>query len=369
MKKVVTANNILKTIQNLQPLNIKSSDRLSLERMNNIYGTNRNVFKLKVDDLNNFFLKISNHNRKKGKERISNYLNTPNLLFCKPSSWGNIEIYEYIEGVLFTDFILEKEHSKEEHQIVERLEGKKNKSLLSMYLKTQQITPYQDIVNSKGNYLFYKRLTGNRFKKYYNNTNLEKLFDKVLIINGFQYPSIKEIIENIKNKYRAINLNFSVKTVYGHGDIHHQNIIVEKTTSEFFFIDNEYNSQIPINMEIAKPYYIDLLGNYFFFFNETLLKMISVDNFQIYKDSIEIKLSTNFIPKLRLGITQNKIETFKNLIAVCNDPISVNDYLVMSHILSRDPNSYDKEIIPLFLAYIPILNSFNILKPDELFIF
>lgn len=122
-------------------------------------------------------------------------------------------------------------------------------------------------------------------------------------------------------------------------------------------------------MEIAKPYYIDLLGNYFFFFNETLLKMISVDNFQIYKDSIEIKLSTNFIPKLRLGITQNKIETFKNLIAVCNDPISVNDYLVMSHILSRDPNSYDKEIIPLFLAYIPILNSFNILKPDELFIF
>lgn len=369
MKKVVTANDILKTIQHLQPFNINSSDKLSLERINNIYGTNRNVFKLKVNDLNNFFLKISNHNRKKEEERISNYLNTPNLLFCEPSSWGNIEIYEYIEGQLFTDLILEKQYTQKEHQIVERLEKKKNKSLLSMYLKTQQVTPYLDIINSKGNYLFYKRLTENRFKKYYNNTNLGKLFDKVLIINEFQYPSIKEIIENIKYKYESINLNFSVKTVYGHGDIHHQNIIVEKNTSEMFFVDNEYNSQIPINMEIAKPYYIDLLGNYFFFFNETLLKMISVDNYQIYKDRIEIKLSTNFMPKLRLGITRNKIETFKNLLDVCNDPISVNDYLVMSHILSRDPNSYDKEVIPLFLAYIPILNSFNILKPDELFIF
>ncbi|MDD3475065.1 MAG: hypothetical protein PHP08_04200 [Candidatus Dojkabacteria bacterium] len=366
---MVTIHNIIKTIQSLKPLNIKDTDKISIKRIKNNYGTNRNVFKVVINNHSKYFLKISNQYITKDKQKISNYLNTPTLYFQKSVPLGLIEIFEYIEGSLLTDLLLQSDNKSDKYLKILELEKKKNKNLLSMYSKTLKMIPYQDIMNSKGNHLFYKRLTENRFKEYYYNTNLEKLFDKVLIINGFQHPSIKKIIDDIKDKYESIDTSFSVKTVYGHGDIHHQNIIVEKNTSELFFIDNEYNSQIPINMEIAKPYYIDLLGSYFFFFNEALLKMISVDNYQIYKDSIDIKLSTNFTPKLRLGITQNKIETFKNILNVCNDPISVNDYLVMSHILSRDPNSYDKRVIPLFLAYIPILSSFNILKPEELFIF
>ncbi len=370
MREVITVYRIKKIIRSLKPLNIKDSDNIHILRIRNNYGTNKNVFKLKINyQKNNYFIKISDQQINGERKKISNYLNIPKLYYQKSIPLGIIEIFEYIEGSLFTDILLKKENKKEKHFGILELEDKKNQYLLSMYLKTMERTPYANILHSKGNNLFYKRLKGDRFKEYYENSKFENLFDKTLIINGLRYPSVNEILNDIEKKYELINKNLHIRTIYGHGDIHHQNILIEKETSKLFFIDNEYNSQIPINMEIAKPYYIDLLGNYFFFFNDVLSQMISVKKYEINKKNINIKLKINFIPKLRLAITKNKIKIFKKLLDTCNDPISVNNYLVMCHILSRNPNDYDKDIIPIFLAYVPILNSFNISKPEELFIF
>ncbi len=366
MNRQAVVSRIANALYNVSGKHYLSSD-LSIEHIDNRYGINKEVYKVFTNDMT-YFIKISDKKRNILTNQLNNYLCIPQNYSSQSSQKRNLIIDEYVDGKLFTDIVLQAEKTIEMEDVL-KLEKKKNEALLKMYSGTKSIKRYFDVINSEANCLYFESLLGNRYIEYYDNKRFKDLFSKKLIINGNTYDSVNEIIFGLKEKYLTIKQDYKIRTILGHGDAHHQNILVENKTSKIYFIDNEYNSFIPINMELAKPYYIDILGNFFFFFNSELLKYIEVILFSISDEKIRIDTKTKKLPKLRIKIAQNKINTFKELIRDCNDPISLNEYLIMCHMLSRNPSKYSEKVLPIFLAYIPILNSFNSLKPEELFKF
>ncbi|HVX92710.1 MAG TPA: hypothetical protein VHA74_01195 [Candidatus Dojkabacteria bacterium] len=368
MKSKSLVSKLKRVVQRSVVLNPTHFRNISVTRIPNYYGTNRNVFIVSLNqDKIDYFAKVTKSNNIRFNTEVSEHINVPKRYLSTPTKLGNIEFYHYIKGELLTDILLNSQGNPKKENITLKHENDKNKSLLSMYKRTKVSVPYNKILRNKANDLFYKRLFGNRFDEYYKNAIFKELFAKKLVINGKKFSSVNTIINRIKNKYCEIDIDKNVEAILGHGDAHHQNILIENTSNNIYFIDNEYNSLTSLNMEIAKPYYIDLLGNYFFFFNEQLLDIFEVEKYYINADSIEILIKLKSIPTLRVKTAENKISIFKNLLKKCDDPIKLNDYLLMSHLLSRNPSLYAKKILPIFIAYIPIIASFNTLKPQDLF--
>lgn len=340
---------------------------IHIKTIENRYGVNKNIFMASIG-LEKYFIKLSDKNSNALTSKVAQYLSVPEQISHIETSTKHILIEKFIHGKLLTDIILETEKSNPSKSAIE-LENEKNNALKHLYESAKTKTTYSEIFQSQVNTLFFKRLFGDRFKQYYKNTNFEELFDKRIILNGKNYPSVNTILDNIKTRYYQLDKNKEIDVVLGHGDAHHQNILIEDYTNNIYFIDNEYNSFLSINMEIAKPYYIDLLGNYFFFFNKDLLKFFEVNKYQVSQDYIHINISIKKRPEQRIEIAKNKIEVFNKLLIECDDVFSVNDYLLLCHMLSRNPQTYDKDVLPIFLGYINIINNLDIYKPGNLFDF
>lgn len=351
---------------------------IGIERVVKIYGSNANSFILKTLDKNNrlknYFLKFSRidhiENELKGDLLLKNHLPTPKVILSSKRKDYGMEwaLFEYLEGRLMSELFLDAELKNKTQEFIE-LEKEKERLLKEIHKIKKDIST-KNYLSSKTNSLFYKRINGERFDLFYKDSpnNISKYFDKKIILNGTPFEqSINDIFTQIKKKYKSLNKDKSLPGILGHGDAHHGNIIVN---GKIYFIDNEYAGYMPAFMELAKPYYNDLLGTLLFHYNDMLNNYFSIDSLHDNDTQLNIKISTPQKIKLRLLATETKLASRKNTInPQTQDFLSLSDYLIMCHTLTRDPNNYSDEAKYIYLVLTLILANFDPMNPDSLYKF
>lgn len=221
-------------------------------------------------------------------------------------------------------------------------------------------------MNCELNDMFYGRLTGDRFQEYYGGkNNISNQFDQKVTLNGHRFNKTpNQIINELKYKYSTLADKGMTDSFLGHGDWHHQNILCGNSQN-IKFIDFEYFGYHPINMEISKAYYIDFLGTLFFYFQDRLENCFEIIKREEDSDNLRFNIKYFGNLDLRLEILKNKIDVFGDLLKSGDDYLTLNDYLIICHLLSRNPNLYSKNCQDLFLSMIPVFDSFDPLNPKS----
>lgn len=347
---------------------------IRVERIIKIYGSKANSFLIKTISAKNksiiYFLKFSKKEDIK-KEIESNqflkrFLPIPKIiLISKAFKWI---LFEYISGKLMAEKFLQIKNKKD-LKLFCKIERQKEKLLSNLYYKSKIKINYNSYIKSRTNRLFYNRLFGERYKLFFakSSNNISIYFDRKFVINNKEFPyTVNQILESIGRKYSLHN-DRKVTAIMGQGDAHHGNIIVNK---KIWFIDNEYADFISPFMELAKPYYNDFIGTLFFHHHKTLNKYFQISHFEDTGTRLVFKIKcpqkiTNF-----LKITQIKLlERKKWVNKKTKDFLSLNDYLVLCHTLTKNPNNYPLKTRLLFLIFTVILAKFDPFNPDSMYDF
>lgn len=339
--------------------------KLELISKNNISGDinfkvyrNREYFFIKIGN----FIQINNYI--KGTNTIDKYLNTPKILkyFNIPFFNKKIILQQYIDGNLLSYNM----YTFSDDKNIE-IEKNKEQELIKLYNRNK-ILNFNDFKRERNCELFSNRLVGTRCNNFYFN-KINKNYNKNIYINNIKVLNILNIINTLLNKYNYLSKeNKKILTYLGHGDLHHGNIILSKN-NKIFFIDNEYVSYVSLNSDIAKPYYNDLIG--YLFFNKTKeLESYFDISYKINNNDIFININSIKFPKNRISITKEKINTRKqhlNFNQNKDSDFSINEYLLMCHLFTRNPNCYSEKTFIIFLIIANRLNTFNWNNPEDLF--
>ena len=153
----------------------------------------------------------------------------------------------------------------------------------------------------------------------------------------------------------------------GQGDAHHGNIIVDK---KIWFIDNEYADFMLPFMELAKPYYNDFIGTLFFHHHKTLNQYFQIKKFKDTGNKLIFRIRCPQKIDNFLKVTQIKLQERKRLVnKKTEDFLSLNDYLVLCHTLTKNPNNYSTKTKLLFLIFTVILAKFDLFNPGSIYDF
>ena len=350
----------------------------SMEKIKTVYGFNTTSFHIKVSLANgnttSYFLKFGNTERIRqelaGISFVEKFIPTPKVvLTSKEESFRfGWTLSEYISGKLMAENFLEIENRNDLKLFCE-LEKEKELLLRNLHDKIKTILSYKSYIGSRVNQLFYGRLFGERYQLFFarDHNNLSSYFNHRLIVNGkkFQF-TIGETLKMIQEKYTP-QADREVMAIMGHGDAHHGNIILN---SKIWFIDNEYADFMPPFMELAKPYYNDFIGRLFFHHPKILNQYFQIDHFEEKNNQLVFKISYPQKMINSLAITQVKLQMRNKFVNnKTDDFLSLNDYLVLCHTLTRDPNAYPTESRLLFLVFIVILAQFDPFDPESIYKF
>lgn len=327
---------------------------LSIERIINTYGVNPNIYHVS-NTKQKFFVKVSESlNEKWGYIHLSKYLPVPRLLHVVFMNNWYIYIYEYFEGESLTQLML-----KSPTRALE-LDSSLTDKFISMYENTKSIISLEDYISCKSNDLYLKRLQGHRHYEYYGTaTKIVTNLSKAILLNGKLFElSGNEIIQDIITKCVSLKSNLIITSVLGHADAHHQNVLYN--SNSLGVIDYEYAGFMPLNMEQAKRYYVDFIGTLFFFFEDILsncflLKGVTMEQNLI---NLKIKISPEFSSRIKL--IQARMNSLSKVRKYADgDPLTLNDYLVLCHLYTRNPNNYKGNTQLLFLAVLMVLTEFD----------
>jgi thiamine kinase-like enzyme len=307
--------------------------------------------------------------------KVGEFINTPRIILHRKEnkfSPGWI-LFEFIDGKLMAEKMLSAERDEKNKDYKKRflrLEAQKELILNKMHEQTIKTVGIKKYLNVPANRLFYRRICGERLKQFYNSKtkNISDLFDFKISVNGKCFKrTINQVFSDIVCKYKNLKLK-EIPVFLGHGDAHHGNIIVS-SNDELFFIDNEYAGYLSPLMELAKPYYNDFIGTLFFHYHDPFREYFEVEKVRITRGRIDLRIAVKKEIRFRLRITQTKLDIRKKLIEKTKkkDILSFNDYLVMCHTLTRDPNDYPLDIQYLFLVFTVIMAEFDPFQPNSVY--
>ncbi|MGC9599339.1 MAG: hypothetical protein ABSE18_03065 [Minisyncoccia bacterium] len=349
---------------------------INIERVTKIYGSDADSFLIKVVSAKNkitmYFLKFEEKNRTNqeiaGIRFIEKFLPTPKIIVTsrgKSLSPGWI-LFEHVQGKLMAEKYL-KIKDENEFESFCKLEQRKEKLLGVLYSQPTIKMSYNDYIKLPANQLFRERLCGKRYGEFFGNKqgNVSQYFDRRISINKCNFPStVNQIFESIRKKYSSRKHEL-VTALMGQGDAHHGNIIVNKGIE---FIDNEYAGFMPPFMELAKPYYNDFIGTLFFHHHQTLEQHFQIRSFKDTGTKLLFEIKSPQKITRPIKITQIKLfERKKWVNEATDDFLSLNDYLVLSHALTKNPNTYPPKTKLLFLTFVAILAQFDPLDPESLY--
>ncbi|MEF3245508.1 MAG: phosphotransferase [Caldisericaceae bacterium] len=348
----------------------KYNNIVSISRIKRVFGANTNCFIVKAvneDGLSkNFFVKYPNLStilqEIRGYKSLKDYITIPEVLYYD----DKILINSYIEGQLLSELVIKRDFKRNNIDIL-KLEKNKENILSNLYKNSpEKILTFDKYLKIKANKLFYKRLFGRRYENFYGSTSsVHSLINKKIILNGHKFKkTIFEIFEDIKNEYKNAEKK-EVTCILGHGDLHHGNIICTKSLKTYF-IDLEYASFMPIYMELAKPYYNDSFVFVLLYHFGLLERYFSLKKFEITDSAIKIEASVKKSFRRRLQLASIKMKARSNILEKYSDFIRFNSYLVMSHTLNRDPNTFPEIMIPFFLIFTCILDEFDYKNPESI---
>ncbi len=350
--------------------NLGLSERVNIEDLNKTYGTKSNIFLVKQES-DQFVFKLASAREIQGETHgtsmVSKFLCVPKIYKYHINGNKSWLLREYIPGRLMADNIRDLE-SKRKISLIQSIEKEKEKQLLEMYRKTKKRVSFYDYLSLRANDLFYKRISGKRYKSFYglSKSSIHKYTEKEITLNGRIFPhTIQENVSLILSKYDKPRVD-SVIGYLGHGDAHHGNILINDS-NKIWFYDNEYVGTMPAYMELSKPYYNDFLGVLFFHFHDILLGHFSVTGVEESKSELKIKIKSKNKISHRIDVTNIKLAVRREILKNGQDFLTLNDYLFMSHILNRNPNNYPEEVRLLFIAFAMIITDFNPMFPESIY--
>jgi thiamine kinase-like enzyme len=355
-----------------------SAKIVGVERVAKIYGSNAESFLLTVSSPKNktttYFLKLEDGNRTRrevaGTRFIEQSLPVPKILSASrgkssPSGWI---LFERVRGNLMAEKYLNIKSESDFGSFCE-LERRKENHLKALYSQPGITMSRKDYAALPANRLFRERLCGERYENFFagKKNNISRYFDRNISINGHSFPlTINEIFQSIKDKYSSRE-NKTVVAYMGHGDAHHGNIISNRGLK---FIDNEYAGFIPPFMELAKPYYNDFIGILFFHHHPTLDQHFRIERFEDTGTKLLFKIAPPKKITSAIKITEIKLSSRKKWVNARTDEfLSLNDYLILCHALTKNPNVYPPNAQLLFLAFMEILAQFDPLDPESIYHF
>jgi|SRR3989344_3575712 len=357
---------------------------VGIEKVLKIYGSNANSFIIKAVNKNrtclSFFLKFLRNNELdeeiNGTETLSKYIPTPQIVLTSKNNFFTSKwiLYEHVKGSLFTEKFINHEQKNSNIDNLLELERRKESILEDMYTKTKGRISFNEYLNLRTNALFSRRINGSRFNEFYTFRKdcVSRYFNTKIKVNNHVFDkNINDIFKHIRFKYlNANNKDRFVSSVIGQGDAHHGNIIVTDN-DKIWFIDNEYFGNIPSFMELSKPYYNDLIGELFFHYNILLSEYFELTTIQENENQLLIKIKPKRRLSSRIDITKIKLRSRNKFITGQKDIdfLSLNDYLIMCHTLTKNPNYYEEKTRYLFLAFTLILADFEPLNPESLYSF
>lgn len=343
-----------------------------VEKVTKIYGSKTNSFLIKTVSVKNknviYFLKFSKkENIKeeiKSNQFLKKFLSIPKIiLISKTFKWM---LFEYVSGKLMAEKFLQIKNEKD-LKLFCKIERQKEKLLKVLHSVSKIKINYDSYIKSHTNRLFYDRLFGKRYKLFFakSSNNISLYFDRQFIINNKELPyTVNQILESIRKKYFPHN-NRKVTAIIGQGDAHHGNIIIDK---KIWFIDNEYADFIPPFMELAKPYYNDFIGTLFFHHHNTLNQYFQIKHFKDTSAKLVFRIKCPKKINNFLKVTHIKLQERKKLVnKKTKDFLSLNDYLVLCHTLTKNPNNYPLKTRLLFLIFTAILAKFDPFNPDSMY--
>lgn len=353
-----------------QVLTKKLGSNIKLHRVSKTYSLSDNficktsdrIYFCKIGSKN----KISNHIN--GERMINKYLPIPKTLSPIYEIGNDTFLYlqECCDGKLLA-YLIDKYNNEKIIQI----EKSKEILLSNLYKSTLKYSKISDYLSSNSQELFINRITGDRFSKFFGkDTEIARLCLKQIFINNKKIPiTVDDIFKLLLKKIEFLkeNSSESLLTIVGHADLHHGNIIVDRT--KVHVIDPEYASEfVTPNMDIAKPYYNDLIGVLFFHHQAKLEESLNLE-FNETDSEIYIDVKEILIPKVRIDITKIKIQyrkTFFDFSSNIRD-LSIVDYLIMCHTLNRNPSLYPKKIQIIFIYILYSIYYMDWEKPESLF--
>jgi thiamine kinase-like enzyme len=371
--KISSLNLIKKDIEkklNIRVIKIKKISKKNCSTKNVFFVNTISKQNLKIK----YFLKFNrDKNIKdeiKGAKFIGNFIKTPKIILFSEKTFNyNDEwvLFEFVDGYLMSNIFMKAINNPSKIKSFYVYEKLKELNLRKLHSQKTKKINYTEYLESRTNKLFYKRLFGHRYKEFYgrNKKNISSKFDRRIFINGNELPfTINQIISNIKEKYKDTKTK-SVQAIMGHGDVHHGNIILNK---DVYFIDNEYAGYIPPFMDLAKAYYNDYLGILFFHYHDVLNKLFKIEKYMDNGEEIHIAIKTSRKIDYFIEVVKIKLLFRKNTInRNTRDFISLNDYLVLCHMLTKNPNLFSKTSQRLFIVFAILLASFDPFKPNSIY--
>jgi hypothetical protein len=367
-----TNNDIAVALNELDNLGFKEYE---VSLLHNKYGTNDRVYIVNgknFRDKERFVIKFFRDNESlrelQGISLLRKYLPSPQVIHANTEK--GLAILKYYENSLYIDLIYQNEFHSEVNKIIE-IEKYKEDLLDNLHKSTKTQINTQDYLKLHNNRLYKERILGNRYKEYFTENrenNISQLFTYNLIINGKNFKfSIDELIKVTREK--ILKLKNQNRTAFlDHGDAHSWNLLISDSNNDIRFIDFEYYDTIPAFMALTKPLYSDFWGNLFFYFNDTLKEIFSIKKFDIFHNDLIIDLDLNKLPTLRIELAKIKIQkrlySFKS---EKDDFLDINDYILISHLLTRNPNNYESDVQKIFIALAPLLYTSDLLDPEDIF--
>ncbi len=348
---------------------------MSAESVSKIYGSDAHSFRIVAKSgkgTASYFLKREQTSRATretdGTRFLESLLPVPRIIATGADtpahSWL---LFDNVEGDLMAEKYLAIKNQRDFDSFCD-IEKEKERLLAALYAQPGIKLEYAAYTALPANELFGKRLTENRYADFFGDQkeSVSKYFDRRIEINGHEFPAtISEIFNSIRAKYAAPQNQKVVLALKGHGDAHHGNIIAN---GKIDFIDNEYAGYIPPLMELAKSYYNDFLGVFFFHYHETLHSHFNMRGFEDSGTKLRFKIEAPQKLSWPLELTRIKLASRSKWVAKDTDDfISMNDYLILCHALTKNPNKYPQETKFLFLAFLEIIAQFDAHDPESIY--
>lgn len=351
---------------------------LEFHPIRNIYSSSVNNFIVLTENRDEYFLRLekseSLDSEIKGNLLLGKYFRVPKILLTADRTVNNPTwlLTEYNAGTLMSEYFLKEEKNRAKSNLDElvAMEIEKEEELIKSY-KQHKLLTKEELKKSIGHKLFAQRVLGSRIKEFYSvESTVGAFLNYKFKINGKLYDyTLMERLNEIKRKLEEEDFKH-YKTYFGHNDAHHGNIILEhgtKGAERFIFIDCEYADYVTPLQDLTKPYYNDFIGIYFFYFPNFIraaVKNVSI-NIDNEKEIVDINLdiNKNFLD-FRARIAEAKIKVRKNYLE--DDFLNMSDYLLIAHMLTKNPNHYPIDIQIIFLVFAYQISEMDYKNPSSL---
>ena len=231
----------------------------------------------------------------------------------RSSEWGKqLLIYDYFASpsVFTILWDLENEPTKGSSKVLQAQE-KADQHLRYLYENSLENISAATHATAPIHQLFYHRLTGGRFKQFYQGidiklpgltVNYADLAEFKWVINGREFPD--SLGELVIKATEYLNPNKNTPSIIGHGDAHNGNVFFIEETGNLIYFDPAFAGRHSPFLDLTKPLFHNVFAIWMYY-PEEIAKTLCIQ-WEIQGSTIEVK--HNFEPsEIRLGFLNSKI--------------------------------------------------------------